>query len=65
VYELVVGRQGKKKGVSSWQGDFSQAKETIEKRGTPADGNERASSKNTLSGSGEDISEVSGSHRRD
>ena len=40
VYELVMGRQGKKKGVSSWQGDFSQAKATIEKRGTPADGNE-------------------------
>jgi hypothetical protein len=41
VYELVVGWQGKKKGVSSWlrQGDY-QAKETNEKRGTPAHGNE-------------------------
>jgi hypothetical protein len=42
VYELVMGRQGKKKGVSSWlrQGGFNQAKEKIEKRGTPANGNE-------------------------
>jgi len=42
VYELVVGRQEKKKGVSSWlrQGSFNQAKEKIEKRGTPAHGNE-------------------------
>jgi hypothetical protein len=42
VYELVVGRQGKKKGVTSWlrQGGFNQAKEKIEKRGTPAHGSE-------------------------
>jgi hypothetical protein len=42
VYEFVVGRQGKKKGVTSWlrQGGFNQAKEKIEKRGTPAHGSE-------------------------
>jgi len=42
VYELVVGRQKKKKGVSSWirQGGFTPARKKIEKRGTPAHGNE-------------------------
>jgi hypothetical protein len=42
VYELVVGRQRKKKGVFSREGKAMRrlAKETIEKRGTPTDGNE-------------------------
>jgi len=42
VYELVVGRQRKKKGVFSRerQGSWMSCQKTTEKRGPPTDGNE-------------------------